>query len=71
MRLHSQMVSKPEVGQSLDGAGVPGSETAAARPMNAASAAADATSAATLAVLKSWTNMMGAGLPPTDSRSAH
>jgi hypothetical protein len=70
MRVQSQMVSKPEAGQSLDGAGVPGADTSA-RQMNAASAAADATSAATLAVLKSWTNMMGGGLPSADSRATH
>lgn len=71
MRMQSQMVSRQEAGQSLDGAGVPGAEPVATRSMNAASAAADATSAATLAVLKSWTSMMGGALPSADSRATH
>jgi hypothetical protein len=61
MRLQVQLMHRAESAQPADSAGADG-EVTSTRSMNAATAAADVTNAATLAVLKSWSNMMGGGM---------
>ncbi len=74
VRLQGSLMKRPEIGRAWEGLmSAPAAETPAARPQTGAQTAADATTAATVAVLKSWSNMMGgAGFNSSgDGRAAH
>lgn len=70
MRLQVQLMNRAEAAQPADTAG-DGGDLSSIRSLNPATAAAEATSAATKAVLKSWSSMMGAGTGAGSERTTH
>ncbi|MDP2261654.1 MAG: hypothetical protein Q8K24_00690 [Hydrogenophaga sp.] len=71
LRMQVALVPKQPFGRGPEGTAASGLEGQSAHPLSAASTAQDAATAATAAVLQSWTNMLGAGLHQADGRSPH
>jgi len=62
VRVQSSVMKRPEVGSAWEGmVAAPAAQASSSRAQNGPQMATDATTAATVAVLKSWSNLMGAG----------
>jgi len=73
VRMQGSLMKRPEVGRAWEGMmTAPAAEAASPWSQNGPLTATDATTAATVAVLKSWSNMMGAGFNAAgDGRASH